>query len=150
MWWSRIVAATLLIGAACGAGTGRASAIEQFRDSNPGASDAESACVVDGLLDRYESAEIVAELTTSPQGAGFEEDQFREMFRCGLEGDIEETLVEQLRLAGIEGEEAACIVAELAESLTDADIDGLVSGSISEEFRIRFGDAMSGCGVAIE
>lgn len=138
-----------MITAACGQGTGRASAIDQFRQVNPDASDSQSACVVDGLLDRYESAEIVAELTTSRQGAGFEEDQFREMFRCGLEGDIQETLIEQLGVAGIEGEEASCIAADLADSLTDADIDGILSGLITEDFRIRFEGAMAGCGAVV-
>lgn len=141
-----LAAVVLFVG--CGQGFSRNTAIDNFGEANPDASDEQSACVVDQLIERVGLERVEEGLTTDPVPADFEEVQFREMFRCGLEGDIEAQIVEQLQASGVAAGDAPCVAGELVGSLTDADIDVLLSGEITEEFSAKFLQAMDGCGVS--
>lgn len=141
-----VAAASLFPVAACGQGFTRDDAVDSFAAANPDATGDQSACVVDRLLDRYGLDELEAELVAEPRNPAFEEAQFRDMFACGLEGDVEAEIAEQLRTNGVEPDDAPCVAGELVGGLDDDDIDVLLSGEITEDFMGKFVDAMSACG----
>jgi len=142
---STAVALTLLV-VACGEDFTTERAVQSFQNANPDASLTESNCVVDLLVDEFGLERLETELEAEPPEAGFEEAQFRAMFRCGIEGDVEVQITEQLVASGVDDADAPCVSAELVEAMTDDDIDVLLSGEITEEFSTKFLEAMDACG----
>lgn len=142
------VCAVTLVGlGGCGqAGFDRAAAVDGFQAANPDATGAQSGCVVDRLIDRFGIDGLESQLSADPQDADFEEAQFRDMFACGMEGDVQEQIVSQLEANGVAPADAPCVADGLVSDLTDADIDVLLSGDISDEFLAKFIDAMESCG----
>ncbi len=117
-----------------------------FTAANPDATTAQAECVVDRLLSERELAVIESELTAEEIAPEFEEDQFRAMFVCGIEGDVGEQITEQLVANGVSPDDAPCVSGELIGQLTDTDIDVLLSGEITDEFYAKFFAAMESCG----
>ncbi len=137
--------AIAIAGAGCGGGNSREAAIESFQKANPEATDEQSACVVDGLIDRYGVDELDAQLGAVPLDAGFEEDQFREMFVCGVDGDWRADITEQLIDNGVPADDAPCVSDELISTMSDDDIGVLLTGEITESFSETFFDALATC-----
>jgi len=135
----------LTLVAGCGGGASREAAIESFQDANPEATDEQAACVVDGLIDRYGLDELDAQLGTVPLDAAFEEDQFREMFVCGVDGDWRADITEQLIDNGVAAEDAPCVSDELFATMSDDDIGVLLTGQITDSFSETFYDALETC-----
>ncbi len=132
---------------ACGGESiSRQSLISGFQDSNPDASAEQAGCVVDDLMVRYSSDELESELTVEPVSAEFEEAQFRAMFTCGVEGDVQVQITDQLVANGVSEEDAPCVATELMADPSDDDIDVLLSGEITDAFYSKFFDAMESCG----
>ena len=129
----------------CGETDSRQDAIDSFTDANPDATLEQATCVVDNLIDHYSLDQLEVELATDPPGADFEEVQFREMFRCGIVGDLQQLVVDQLVLNGVSETDAPCVAERLVGTMTDDDIDVLVSGQISEQFSTKFLQAMDAC-----
>ncbi len=133
--------------AGCGQGAfDRAAAIESFSAANPEATEAQSGCVIDGLIGRFGLDGLEEQLSSDPPEPDFEEAQFRDMFACGMEGDVQEQIIEQLEASGVAPADAPCVAEELVTDLTDDDIDVLLSGDISDEFLAKFVTAMESCG----
>ena len=124
----------------------RAAAIDSFSEVNSEATSAQSACVVDGLIDRYGLERLETELRSDPQKADFAETQFREMFACGIEGDVRDQIVEQLQANEVDERDAPCVADALMTDLDDDDIDVLLSGDITDAFFAKFVSAMEDCG----
>ncbi len=135
-----------LLAAGCGEEFTTERAVDSFQNANPDASLTESTCVVELLVDEFGLDRLESELAADLPEASFEEAQFRAMFRCGLEGDVEEQITEQLVATGVDAADAPCVSAELVGSMTDGDIDVLLSGEITEEFSTKFLEAMDACG----
>ena len=142
---SAVIVASLLA-TSCGQGISRASLVADFTAANPEVTTAQAECVVDRLLTDRDLADIEAELTAETIGATFEEDQFRAMFVCGIEGDVGDQITEQLVANGVAPDDAPCVSGELMGQMTDADVDVLLSGEITDEFYAKFFDAMDSCG----
>ena len=85
------------------------------------------------------------ELEAEPVSAGFEEDQFRAMFRCGVVGDVERQVADQLEANGVGAEHSPCVAGTLVGAMTDEDIDVLLSGQITDDFATKFRQAMDDC-----
>lgn len=144
-----VVFASALLGAACGDGQpafDRAAAVESFSVANPEASTTQSGCVVDRLIDRYGLERLETELRSDPQKADFAEAQFRDMFACGIEGDVRDQIVEQLQANEVDEEAAPCVADVLMADLEDDDFDVLLSGDITDAFFAKFVSAMEECG----
>lgn len=139
-----VLAALALAG--CGRGFDRTDAVEAFNRANPEATPAQSECVVDRLVDRYELAGLQEQLEADPVDARFEADQFRDMFACGMDGDVREELSGQLAANGVADADAPCVADRLVDELTDDDIDVLLSGEITDQFFQKFFSAMERCG----
>ncbi len=130
----------------CSSTVDRDDLIEAFETNNPDVSTEQATCVVDRLLGRYELAGLQAELESDVLTPDFEEAQFRDMFACGLQGDVREQVTDQLEANGVGAEYAPCVSDELVSGLTDADIDVLLSGEITDAFYQKFFAAMETCG----
>lgn len=141
-----LAAALPLLAVACGEEFTTELAVESFQRVNPDASLTQSQCVVEALVDEFGLDRLETELGADPPEAGFEEAQFRAMFRCGIAGDIEEQITEQLVANGVGEDDAPCVSAELVGTMTDDDVDVLLSGEITEEFSTKFLEAMEACG----
>ena len=139
------VAALVFALPACGSGFDRSSAIESFRAANVEATEDQASCVVDALVDTYGLDQLEAELAADPIDAGFEEVQFREMFRCGVAGDWSRQITEQLIENGVAPDDAPCVSDELFATMSDDDIDVLLSGEITESFTDVFYTALETC-----
>lgn len=124
----------------------RAAAVESFSAANPDATGAQSGCVIDRLIGRFGLDGLEGQLSADPQEPDFEEAQFRDMFACGIEGDVRDQIVEQLEGNDVAPADAPCVADELVADLTDDDIDVLLSGDISDEFLAKFVTAMESCG----
>ncbi len=148
----RLVALVLLIAtgaSACGddpASFDRDAAVTSFSSANPGASTAQSGCVVDRLIERYGLERLEDELRSDPPKADFAESQFRDMFACGIEGDVRDQIVEQLKANDVAEADAPCVADVLMEDLDDDDFDVLLSGEITDSFFAKFVSAMEDCG----
>jgi hypothetical protein len=132
--------------AACGQGFDREAAIGSFRAANPEATAGEADCVVDRLIGRYGIDGLADELEGADSSDDFTDAQFRDMFACGVEGDVADQLTAQLEANGVEAADAPCVADRLTAELDDDDIDVLLSGEITERFMTRFVTAMEGCG----
>lgn len=130
----------------CGGGFSRQNAIDGFLAGHPEADAAQAACVVDRLTDRYGADELQTRLDAEEMSAEFEEAQFRDMFACGLEGDVSDQITEQLVNNGVSESDAPCVADALVADLDDADIDVLLSGQITDAFYQKFFAAMDSCG----
>ncbi len=132
--------------AGCGQGISRESLVTDFAAANPDVTTTQAECVVDRLLDDRDLVAIESELTADDVSPGFEEDQFRAMFVCGIEGDVGDQITEQLVANGVAAADAPCVSDELVGQLTDEDVDVLLSGEITDAFYAKFFDAMEACG----
>ena len=133
----------------CGQGFDRGAAVDSFRRANPEVSGEQAGCVVDRLVERYGLDALVEELDADAPDPAFAEAQFKDMFACGVDGDVEAQIAEQLQANGVDPAEAPCVAEALTADLGGDDIDVLLSGEITEEFMAKFVDAMDRCG-AIE
>lgn len=124
----------------------RDAAADSFAAANPGATATQAGCVVDRLIDRYGLEDLEQELAAEPLAADFEEDQFRDMFACGIEGDVRAQIIEQLEANGVTGQDAPCVADELVDDMEDEDFDVLLSGEITDDFLAKFVSAMEACG----
>lgn len=130
----------------CGQGYDRDAAVSSFSLANPLATVDQSECVVDRLIDRYGLDGLEQELATDPADESFAEAQFRDMFACGIEGDVRSQITMQLQANDVAESDAPCVADLLVDDLNDDDIDVLLSGEISDEFFARFVSAMEQCG----
>lgn len=143
------VALTLLVlGAGCGQGFDRAAATDSFQQANPEATSTQAGCVVDRQIDRFGLDGLADQLEAEPPSDEFVDMQFRDMFACGMDGDVEQQLVELLRDSGVDTSTAPCVATQIVEELDDQDIDVLVSGDITDAFMTKFVAAMTDCGAA--
>ena len=133
--------------AGCGQDVDRAAAIDGFRSANPDISAEEAGCVVDRLVDRYGLEGLVDELESAGPDPDFTEAQFQDMFACGVEGDVETQIAEQLEASGVDPADAPCVADALTVGLDGDDVDVLLSGEITEDFMAKFTAAMADCGV---
>lgn len=141
-----IAVLALVVLAGCGSGVGRADLVEAFESNNPDMTTEQAGCVADRLLERYEPDELRTELEADAVSSDFEEAQFRDMFACGVEGDVREQITSQLQANGVDADYAPCVSDELVSDLTDGDIDVLLSGEITDSFYEKFFTAMDTCG----
>ena len=102
--------------------------------------------MVDRLVDRYGLDGLEEQLGADEPDDSFVEAQFRDMFACGIEGDVRTQIVDQLRANGVDEADAPCVADALVGDLDDADIDVLLSGQITDEFFAKFFAAMDRCG----
>ena len=137
--------AGVAIVAGCGQGFSRDAAIDSFRETNEDVTGEQAACVVDGLIDRYGLDELESQLAASPLEASFEEDQFREMFVCGVAGDWRADITDQLIENGVAPDDAPCVSDELFATMSDDDIGVLLTGEITESFASTFAAALETC-----
>ncbi len=143
-----VLAVSLLaaVGVGCGESFDRDAAVDSFLRANPEVTDTQAGCVVDRQIDRYGLDGLAAELEAEPASDEFIDVQFRDMLDCGIDGDVEEQLVEQLLASGVEPDAVDCVAEQIVGELGDDDIDVLVSGEITEDFMTTFIAAMEGCG----
>ena len=141
------IACTVLL-SGCGQNPGFdcAAAVASFAEANPSASTSQSECVVDRLIDRYGLDELRTELEADPPAPAFAEAQFRDMFSCGVEGDVRDQIVEQLQANDVAEADAQCVADALMVDLDDSDVDVLLSGEITDAFFAKFVTAMEDCG----
>ena len=148
-----LVFVSAALAAACSTGFSRADAVEAFQVANPDASPAEAVCVIDSLIERYETepvdesdlAGLEAELLADPQRRAFVLHQYRAMFGCGMTGDVEAQLRRELSSSGIDPEAVACVASELAATLSDDDLDVLINDEMSDSFYETFFTAVEAC-----
>ncbi len=141
-----VAAVAVLMLSGCGQSISRESLISGFQETNPEATDEQAGCVVDDLMDRYSAQDLELELANEPVSSDFEESQFRAMFTCGVEGDVEDQIRQQLLANGVDAEHAPCVATALMVDPSDDDIDVLLSGEITDAFYDKFFQAMDGCG----
>lgn len=141
-----VAAALTVVLASCGSSFQRQDVVDSFSESYPEATDEQSACVADGLIDRFGIDELEQQLAAPDLEPEFEEAQFRELFACGMDGDVRVQLEEQLIDSGVGEENAPCVAEALSGDLTDDDLGVLLSGDITDEFYEKFFDAMDECG----
>ncbi len=101
--------------------------------------------MVDGLIERYGLEDLEAELSGDTVDADFEEDQFREMFVCGVDGDWRAEVTTQLIDNGVAAADAPCVTDDLFATMSDDDIGVLLTGEITESFADKFYDALESC-----
>ena len=142
---SVVLSGALVVGCTSSPSFNRAAAIDSFAEANSEATDEQAACVVDGLIERLGLEELEAELARQPIDAGFEETQFRQMFRCGVAGDWRSQITDQLVENGVGEADAPCVSEELFATMTDEDIDVLLSGETTDAFNERFFAALESC-----
>lgn len=137
----------------CSTGLSRAEAVESFQTANPDASTIEAACVVDALIEIYETepvdegdlAAIEDELSADPQREQFLLDQFRAKFRCGMTDGVEAQLRRELLANDIDGDAVDCVAEALTGRLTDEDLEVLINDEMTDAFYATFFDAVESC-----
>lgn len=140
------VVLALTAATACANSFTREEAAASFAEAHPEATAEQSDCVIDRLLDRYTIDELEAELSRDAIGGDFQEAQFRDMFACGIEGDVRTQIATQLVDDGVDEDKAPCVADALVGDMDDDDIDVLLSGEITDAFYEKFFAAMEQCG----
>ncbi len=152
-----LVTATLVL-SGCATPFSRADAVESFQAANPDASTIESACVIDALIEEYETepvdeealAGLEAELLADPQRERFLLDQFRARFGCGMTDGVEAQLRRELLDNDIDEGAVECVAEALAGRLTDEDLEVLIGADgtadeMTDSFYASFFTAVEGC-----
>ncbi len=119
--------------------------LESFRSTNADASDEQATCVVDQLINSYGVDGLEAELKADPVSREFDEQQFRTMIHCGMTSRLTEPMTAQVKRLDVPEETQACVVEALTSDITDADLDVLLSGEITDEYYAKFFDALTTC-----
>ncbi len=141
--------AVLLAVSSCGAGAAtRDDVVDRVRADNTDATAEQAGCVADRLIDRFGLDGLDGMLAADPPDADLQEAEFTDAFRCGVVGDVRQEIVDQLTANAVPAGQAGCVADELVPGLTDADIDVIVSGDITESFTQKFDTAMRDCGAA--
>lgn len=146
------VGAALALGA-CSTGFSKTDAVDAFQSTNPDASTNEAVCVIDALIETYEAQPVdeddlrglEAELAVDPPRQAFVLEQYRAMFGCGMTADVENQLRRELVTNGIDPDAVDCVAEELAENLTDDDLDVLISDEMNDSFYATFFTAVENC-----
>jgi hypothetical protein len=128
--------------AGCGDGYTRDEAVTAVVEANPELTGEQAECVANGLIERYGLDEMADQLGGGASG-DFTEAQFTEMFLCG---DVGQVLTEQLETAGVSAEQAPCVSGEIVGSLSDDDVDALLSSEITPELSGKLTAAREACG----
>lgn len=131
-----------------GGGIGRDDVVARVTDDNAGITADQAGCVADRLIDRFGLDQLDTMVAADPPDADLEEAEFTDAFRCGVVGDVRQEIVDQLTANAVAPDQAGCVADELVPDLTDADIDVIVSGQITESFTQKFDTAMRDCGAA--
>ncbi len=144
--------------AACSTGYTRGQAVASFQRANPDASTIEAACVVDALIEEYETEPVdeealdglEAELLAEPQSERFLLDQFRAKFGCGMTEGVENQLRRELLANDIDESAVDCVAGSLAGRLTDGDLEVLIgandeAGAMTDSFYTNFFNAVEAC-----
>ena len=139
--------------AGCSSGFSRADAVESYRAATPEASIEESACVIDALIERYETEPVdedaldglEAELSLVPRRDEFLLDQFRAEFGCGMTDDVEAQLRRELRANDLDADAVDCVAAELSSTLDDDGLDVLINDEMTDSFYTTFFTAVEAC-----
>lgn len=147
------VAAVVMTAAACATGFSKDEAVEAFQAANPEASTLEAVCVVEALMADYEDQPadpsdlrgLEAELLAEPPKQQFVLDQYRAMFGCGMTADVEAQLRRELVANGVDADAVGCVAAELADNLTDSELDVLIDDEMNDSFYATFFDAVETC-----
>ncbi len=145
-----VTAALLLAAPGCG-GDGQFSrddAVARVHRDNPDITADQAGCVADRLVERFGLDELGDMAAADPPDADLQEAEFTDAFRCGVVGDVRQQIVDQLTAAALPADQAGCVADALVPGLTDADIDVIVSGAITESFTQKFDTAMRDCGAA--
>jgi hypothetical protein len=132
----------------CGESYSRDEALAAVTEANPDLTGEQAECVTDGLVERYGLGDLSGELSTDSPSQGFTEDQFREMFLCGVEGDVGQELADELEAAGVDADRAPCVSDQVVDTLSDEDIDALLAGDITAELAEKLAAALVSCGAA--
>lgn len=141
--------AALLVAPGCGGGgASRDDVVARVKVDNTDATAEQAGCVADRLIERFGLDELDGMLAADPPDADLEEAEFTDAFRCGVVGDVRQEIVDQLTANAVPADQAGCVADELVPGLTDADIDVIVSGDITESFTQKFDTAMRDCGAA--
>lgn len=141
--------AVLLAASGCGGGAAtRDDVVDRVRTDNTDATAEQASCVADRLIDRFGLDGLDGMLAADPPDADLQEAEFTDAFRCGVVGDVRQEIVDQLTANAVPADQAGCVADELVPGLTDADIDVIVSGDITESFTQKFDTAMRDCGAA--
>jgi hypothetical protein len=140
--------------AGCGSGGfSRVDAVEAFQAAHPDASTTQAACVIDALIEEYETEPVdasaldglEAELVADPQSDAFVLDQFRAQFGCGMTADVEAQLRRELLANDLAPDAVDCVASELATSLTDEDLEVLINDQMTDSFYATFFRAVEVC-----
>ncbi len=142
-----VAAAVVVLAGGCGSGFDAEAAADQFQGAYPNAADAQAACVVDDLIERYGSDGLRTELDRPVKTEAFEEAQLRAMVLCGMLGDLTAELEAQLIDGGIPAEAAPCMAEELIGDIDEANLDVLLTGEITEQFYLDYLAAADACSV---
>ena len=119
--------------------------LESFSKANPDATEEQAACVVDELINVYGIEGVEEQLLLDPVDPKFEELQFRTMIHCGMTDRLVEPLAAQLERLDVPDENRDCVVEELTAGITDADLDVLLSGELTDAYYSKFFDALTTC-----
>ncbi len=141
----------LLVAPGCGGAGGgfsRDDAVARVRQDNPDITADQAGCVADRLVERFGLDELGTLAAADPPDADLQEAEYTDAFRCGVTGDVRQQIVDLLTENAVPADQAGCVADELAPGLTDADIDVIVSGQITESFTQKFDTAMRDCGAA--
>jgi hypothetical protein len=123
----------------------RAEVVDRLTDAYPEASLDQAGCVADRLADRYGLDTVTDLLGTGDDD--FNEDEYRDLFACGVVGDLRETLAQEIDNVGVGQAERECVSDSFLEALDDDDLDSLLEGQLSSDVFDHFSAALSNCGV---
>lgn len=137
------LAATSLLIAACAVTQEDLTA--SFVEAHPEATAEQASCTVGVLVDRYGIEGLEAELEAVEDSSEFTEAQFRAMVGCGMTQEVSAQLRTQMAELGVSDEARDCVVSELTKEITDADLDVLITGELTDAYYAKFFDALSAC-----
>ncbi|MEZ5340319.1 MAG: hypothetical protein R2706_02395 [Acidimicrobiales bacterium] len=134
-----------VVGALTSCAVNRDDLVTSFQSANPEATDEQASCVVDALINVHGIEGVEQQLALDPVDPAFEELQFRTMVHCGMTGQLEVALTQQVAGLDVAADNRACVVDALVADITDDDLDVLLSGQITDDYYAKFFDTLSSC-----
>ena len=127
----------------------RGDLVDSFGRDFPTATEEQTGCVVDGLLDRFEIEEIEQELASDPASPAFGNALVAAMAACGYDLSSYDrwtlALVGELVELGYEPDVARCAADRLSADLAPEEVEALTAGELPAGFRQQLRDALDGC-----
>lgn len=138
-----------VVAVSCAKEVTRADLDEAVLRADEGASPIQASCIVDELVAIYGLDGVQTEMKREAPTHDFQTDRVMSQLRCGYFSAFKAPAMDTLMADGADHDQAQCVTTGFVSSITDSDIDHMVTGQSWDGFPVedKWFDALEACGL---